>query len=615
MANESVSSKTEGNEEKWWSWFIPNMTMLPLKLVIFFFSSSAFSILPYLTIHMKDIGISVENIAIIYAVLPFTSLISSPLVGFLADKLGSYTKVIMMSVTGDAILFSLLLLIPKVKYITQASPGLNFTMTIDHAHLKWNPCPDGSERALHLENGLSLDTLELSNCLLQCPYSDVFNPCEVLSNGADFCSRDSKLLHLNNISFEDVEPADTHVMFKLEHFNQTVEMALGCNLNCQVPDSMSLVQCSHVEGNPVLTNVLYFILRGLGNICLGCNFLLIDAQTIQMCKREEELGRSGEIGRQYVYSAIAQAAISPIVGKLMDYVSSFSPINEPNYIVPFAGNVLFLALTLAMVCKIQLDIELPKSTSIRGLGKIFSNVDILVFLVLTLVTGSCWGFVETFLFMYLKDDMGAPMYILGLTITVGALVSIPFLISADWIVLKVGRANMFIGTLFIYAIRYLGYSYISNPWMSFPFEALEVFTNTLFRVASIRYIGEIAPKGLLATLNGLVGGLHYGLGKGMGSLLGGAIIASTGSTAFAFRLFGIASAIFGVLYVVYEYCLRRYCKSATTQEPKNMDEPTEKVILPEAQGFLAEQNFKLGSVTSIDKVDPRTVMTSPETQV
>eukprot|EP00094_Tigriopus_californicus_P006517 TCALIF_06275-PA protein Name:"Similar to mfsd6b Major facilitator superfamily domain-containing protein 6-B (Danio rerio)" AED:0.12 eAED:0.12 QI:0/0.6/0.5/0.66/0.8/0.66/6/102/512 len=510
----------------------------------------------------------------------------------------------------------LLLLIPKVKYMTQASPGLNFTMTLDHAYLKWQPCPNGAERMLHVDNGLLLDKLDLAVCLLQCPYSDASNACEVLSNGLEFCSKDSEMLSLGNVSFQNVEPAEAHVLFDLEHSNQTLELTLGCNLNCRVPDSMSLVQCSHVEGNPVLTNVLYFILRGLANICLGCNFLLIDAQTIQMCKREEALGRSGEIGRQYVYSAIAQAAISPVVGKLMDYVSSFSPTNEPNYIVPFAGNVLFLTLTLLMVCKIQLDIDLPKSTSIRGLGKVFSNVDILVFLALTLVTGACWGFVETFLFMYLKDDMGAPMYILGLTITVGALVSIPFLIGADWIVKKVGRANMFIATLFIYAIRYLGYSYITNPWMSFPFEGLEVFTNTLFRVASIRYIGEIAPKGLLATLNGLVGGLHYGMGKGMGSLLGGAIIASSGSTAFAFRLFGIASAIFGVMYVVYEYCIRRCCKLTSLEGPSDVDEEqTEKVFLPETQGFLAEQNFKLGSVTSIDKSGLKAMISSDETRV
>ena len=42
---------------------------------------------------VQDIGISVEHIAVMYAVLPFTVFLAPPLIGFLADKLGSYTKV------------------------------------------------------------------------------------------------------------------------------------------------------------------------------------------------------------------------------------------------------------------------------------------------------------------------------------------------------------------------------------------------------------------------------------------------------------------------------------------------------------------------------------------
>ena len=43
--------------------------------------------------------------------------------------------------------------------------------------------------------------------------------------------------------------------------------------------------------------------------------MLLHAQTIQMCKVEEENGNAGALGRQYVYEALAQAIISPS-GKL-----------------------------------------------------------------------------------------------------------------------------------------------------------------------------------------------------------------------------------------------------------------------------------------------------------
>ena len=35
-----------------------------------------------------------------------------------------------------------------------------------------------------------------------------------------------------------------------------------------------------------LVTVLYFILRGIANIFLACNFVLIDAQVITMCELE-----------------------------------------------------------------------------------------------------------------------------------------------------------------------------------------------------------------------------------------------------------------------------------------------------------------------------------------
>ena len=83
---------------------------------------------------------------------------------------------------------------------------------------------------------------------------------------------------------------------------------------------------------------------------------------------------------------------------------------------------------------------------------------------------------------YIQEDLNAPIYLLGLTITTGALgklstkqvssyfhscvpVSIPFLYMSDYIVGKVGMVNMFILGLAMYGVRYLGYSYLTCPWL------------------------------------------------------------------------------------------------------------------------------------------------------
>ena len=69
---------------------------------------------------------------------------------------------------------------------------------------------------------------------------------------------------------------------------------------------------------------------------------------------------------------------------------------------------------------------------------LFAIIEILLFLVMMFICGIMYGFVETFLFVFLKEDLHAPMYLLGLTITTGAVVSLPFLYYSDAIVKKVG---------------------------------------------------------------------------------------------------------------------------------------------------------------------------------
>lgn len=54
---------------------IYNFFLLPLQPL------ATSSLLPYLTIHMQSIGLTIEEIAIIYLALPFTTFLSPPLTG------------------------------------------------------------------------------------------------------------------------------------------------------------------------------------------------------------------------------------------------------------------------------------------------------------------------------------------------------------------------------------------------------------------------------------------------------------------------------------------------------------------------------------------------------
>lgn len=51
---------------------------------------------PYLTIHMRELGINVEETAIMSAVTPVVSIVMPPLAGMLADKIGNFKVCINM---------------------------------------------------------------------------------------------------------------------------------------------------------------------------------------------------------------------------------------------------------------------------------------------------------------------------------------------------------------------------------------------------------------------------------------------------------------------------------------------------------------------------------------
>ena len=232
--------------------------------------------------------------------------------------------------------------------------------------------------------------------------------------------------------FTDSDPCITNDLAEEERLG----LKPNCSLRCKVRTNL-VERCGDSNsGNRLITNGVYFIFRMMATMALASCFVLLDAQTIQMCAVEEKNGNKGAYGRQILYKTLAQAVISPSVGALMDYITAQQ--GQPNYVASFIIADIMLAVSFICALKIDMDLELPTNKdAMKGLRSILTNFEILLFLVMMFVCGIMYGFVETFLFVFLKEDLHAPMYLLGLTITTGAVVSLPFLYYSDSIVKKV----------------------------------------------------------------------------------------------------------------------------------------------------------------------------------
>lgn len=62
-----------------WAGINPNLIML--KVTLFVMYGATASLLPYLTIHMQSIGLTVPEISFVYLALPFTTFLSPPITG------------------------------------------------------------------------------------------------------------------------------------------------------------------------------------------------------------------------------------------------------------------------------------------------------------------------------------------------------------------------------------------------------------------------------------------------------------------------------------------------------------------------------------------------------
>lgn len=102
-------------------------------------------------------------------------------------------------------------------------------------------------------------------------------------------------------------------------------------------------------------------------------------------------------------------------------------------------------------------------------------------------------------------------------------------------------------------------------------------------VAAATYCTVLAPKGLLATLIGVLGMAHFSLGRGSGSFFGGLLIGHVG-TREAFRYMGMLAVLGGILYyLLYFTYLKRIEKDDAEEDEVPENGETEKLTEPKTR--------------------------------
>ncbi|KAL4713882.1 hypothetical protein ACJJTC_015536 [Scirpophaga incertulas] len=593
-------------------WMRINPNLIMLKVTLFVMYGATASLLPYLTIHMQSIGLTVPEISFVYLALPFTTFLSPPITGFLVDRFGEYKPVVITALILNAAFHHSLLLIPH-----QETPGVMPSAYVmrhpltNSVEIWWSPCPS---RECPDED----ETVDfvLDRCVDHCKLT---RPTETpATDAADDDDKDDLDFHIShkiqqnflNMTEDDEEDFNDAAFFLIEvhddlgepkeqlgiemerdaddpvtdfrsRFGEKLLISQGVNitaldkedLRCgglvmlhnmtklsqqrlEILSADCMVQkCDFRKGGPDIcppdykesddkTFYIYFFLRFMGTIMLSAGVTIMDPIALTMIQKY-----GGDFGRERLFSSIGMAIFSPITGMLIDMRSK--QVGYTDYSAAFYTYDVLLLISAITVAVMPLGAKLPADNLLRDLVNIIKMPHIIIFIFFLFALGNFWGFIESYLFIYLKE-LGAPNFLLGITVTVGTLSSIPFLYGADAITARIGHVNVIIVAFFSHAARLVGYSFIENSWWCFPFEAMESLSVHLMWVAAATYCAMLAPKSLLATLIGVLGMAHFSLGRGSGSFGGGLLIASLG-TREAFRYMGLIAFLGGISYGFLHY--------------------------------------------------------------
>ncbi|CAJ1087661.1 major facilitator superfamily domain-containing protein 6-A isoform X1 [Xyrichtys novacula] len=160
--------------------------------------------------------------------------------------------------------------------------------------------------------------------------------------------------------------------------------------------------------------------------------------------------------------------------------------------------------------------------------------------------GFGYGFVFTFLYWHLEDLKGTTT-LFGVCSVLSHVSELAAYFTSHKFIELVGHVRVLYIGLACNTARYLYISYLENAWIVLPMEVLQGVTHASVWAACISYLSAAVPPALRTSAQGILQGLHLGLGRGCGAMVGGVFVNFFGAAA-TFRGIGMASLVILLIF-------------------------------------------------------------------
>ena len=498
---------------------------------------------------LTELGLSPSESAQIYGIIPFLSAIIRVGIGALADKLRAHKAMLMIFCVATGAIFLSLMFVPGV-------PRVDCDAVLEPVNAVL--CPYENNRQVNLcltENTAKVERHTRINCsgMISCGQIAYISNFTSWSPPGSFslCGDQSADEHLQ--CAEGLAAAD---IFK-ESTCEGEDFEFQTTLNCSI---VIKKKCLEERQKYDETFWIAFAVSLLGYFAFSPTTPLMHAIAYSLLGEDRN-----KWGKQRYFGTMGFLTGGLTVGFAMQFTSEGEKTNvTANFIAYFS----LCIITSILVCFYQIPGDVQCGSLLKNLKVLVKNPALDALFLLVFCLGTVMGACETFLLLYIKE-LGGPELLLGLSLFVNCVMEIPVLYFANIYLRKLGYVNCLYLSCAAFALRFLAYGLIHNPWLVLLINGLHSITFGMMYCSATAYGSANTPAAMHGTIQGAIQGLHFGFGRGVGGITAGLIVEKHGMRTMFFTFSGL-SVVFLFLYFVAQCFLP---KQTITHAP---DEPEEK---------------------------------------
>lgn len=174
-----------------------------------------------------------------------------------------------------------------------------------------------------------------------------------------------------------------------------------------------------------------------------------------------------------------------------------------------------------------------------------------MFVVLHTVLAGVTSIVESLVFLFFKDSLGASNFIMGLSVVVTVVFEIPMFAYSKRLLDYFGQNNLLMIGCFAYCIRVIGYTLASNGIWVLIVEPLHGVTYASSKMSTVDFVSDVTPDHLQATAQGILSSLSA-VGKLLGVSIGGYVEKKYGAN-IMYRCCAILTFVFLLIFIALVY--------------------------------------------------------------